>query len=129
MRAANPLVLNPREDSPAQIRSLQTQIERLTQILQGRVAFGVGTDGISGQNMSGEFQQFTSHATPDTEFTVNHTLGSIPQGYLILWQDLAGSLYQSPTSGTDWTSTQIFLKSAGSSVTYLIFLVKKGQVE
>ena len=125
MRVANTLVLNSNRPVPEQIRDLQTQIQKLFDCLQGRVSFGVGTDDIDGQNISGQFQQFTSDGSANTEFNVAHTVGSIPLGYIILWQDKTGTLYQGPSTGTTWTSTQVSLKSTGTSVTYLVFLVKK----
>lgn len=126
MRVANTLVLNEKRPLQLQIRDLQTQIDKLFTVLQGRVNFGTGVDGVDGQNIAGQFQQFTSSATPDAENTISHTVGSIPTGYIILWQDKAGSLYQSPTVGSDWTSTDIYLKCSVASVTFLIFIVKKG---
>lgn len=126
MRLANTLVLNEKRQLQEQIRDLQVQMDKLFTCLQGRVSFGTGVDGIDGQNISGQFQQFTTSATPDAENTIAHTVGSIPTGYIVLWQDIAGTLYQSPTSGTDWTSTNIYLKCNVASVTFLIFLVKKG---
>ena len=126
MRSANTLVLNSKLPMEQQITILQKQIDKLYYMLQGRVALGTGTDGVNGMNISGQFQQFTTSATPDAENTIPHTVGSVPLGYEILWQDKAGSLYQSPTNGTDWTSTDIYLKCSVASVTFLVFLHKKG---
>lgn len=109
------------------LRDLDDDIKNLSFFTQGRVSFGTGTDGDRGQNMSGEFQQFTSDATPNTEFNVAHTIGSIPIGAIIMHQDKAGHLYQGPTTGTNWTSTQVSFKSDVASVTFNVFLVKKGE--
>lgn len=92
--------------------------------LNGRIRLGAATDGTNGENVAGQFQQFTSHATPDTEFAVAHTLGSVPVGYLLLWQSKAGQFYQGPSTGTAWTATNIYLKNTVASVTASIFLVK-----
>jgi hypothetical protein len=92
--------------------------------LKGRIRFGTGTNGDRGENISGEFQNFTSDASANTEFSVTHTLGAVPIGAIVLWQDKSGSLYQGPTTGTNWTSTTIYFKSAGTSVNYLVFLLK-----
>ena len=126
MRAANTLILNTNRPLQEQIWNLQTQIDKLFHVLQGRVSFGTGVDGVSGQNVDGEFQQFTTSGTPDAENTVGHTIGSVPLGYLVLWQDKAGSLYQGPATGTAWTSTNIYVKCDIATVTFLVFLVKKG---
>ena len=92
--------------------------------MQGRVRFGDGTDGNNGENISGQFQDITSHASANTEFAVAHTLGVIPVGFIVLYQDKAGSLYQAPSTGTAWTATNIYLKSDVSSLSAKIFLLK-----
>ena len=128
MRASNTLVLNEHRPASEQIRILQLQIDKLYQVLQGRVSFGVGTDGINGQNISGQFQTYTSNATPDTEDTIAHTIGSVPLGYIVFTQNKAGSLYGTASLGTAWTSTNIYVKCSVASVAFLLFLVKKGSV-
>jgi hypothetical protein len=92
--------------------------------MQGRVRFGTGADGARGENIQGEFQLFTTSATPDAENTVAHGLGAIPVGYIICHQSKAGSLYQGPTTGTNWTATNIYLKCDVASVIFLVFLLK-----
>ena len=131
-KVANLQVLN--EDLPLQqqIRILQENLDFLFAVFQSRVRFGDGTDGFAGENISGEFQEFTSDATPDTEFSVNTATdgtfqqaeGSVPVGRIILWQDKAGSLYQGPTTGTAWTNTTVYFKCDVASVTFLVFLIK-----
>lgn len=126
MRLANALVLNERLPIPEQLRTLQRQIDNLYQAVQGRISFGTGVDGTQSGNIEGEWQEFTSDAMANTEFSVTHTIGSIPLGYIIVAQDKAGSLYQMDDTGTAWTSTTIYLKCSVASVTFLTFLVKKG---
>lgn len=126
MNVTNSLVLNEKQEVAEQIRILQQSIQKLYVCLQGRVSFGTGVDGSQGQNMQGEFQQFTTSGTPDAENTIAHTLGSVPIGFIVLWQDKAGSLYQSPTSGTDWNTSSIYLKCNVASVTFLIFIIPAG---
>ena len=104
--------------------SLDDDMKRVMLLSQSRIRFGDGTDGEIGENMAGQFQQFTSHATPDTEFAVTHTVGAIPRGVLIMWQDKAGSVYQGPTTGTNWTSTNVYLACDVASVTFNVFLLK-----
>jgi len=114
--------LSTREDKTNQYdKNLDADISSLFTALHGRVRFGSGTDGDRGENISGEFQVFTSNATPDTEDTVAHTIGAVPVGYIVLKQDKAGSLYD---SGTAWTSTNVYLKCSVASVTFTIFLLK-----
>jgi len=106
------------------ISDIDSDVNNLVIGSQGRVRFGDGVDGARGENMSGQFQLFTSDATPDTEFSVTHTLGAIPVGRIIFHQDKAGSLYQGPTTGTNWTSTTVSFKCDVASVAFLVFLIK-----
>lgn len=92
--------------------------------LHSRLRFGSGTSGDRGENISGEFLTFTTSATPDAENTTAHTVGSVPIGFIVLHQDKAGSLYQGPTTGTNWTASNIYTKCDVASVTFSIFLIK-----
>ncbi len=102
-------------------KSIDDDIRNIVTVFQGRVRFG---DGTNAENISGEFLSFTSDVSVDTEFSVSHSLGVIPIGYLIMYQDKAGSMYQAPTTGTNWTDSTIYLKCDVSSVTFSIFLLK-----
>lgn len=106
------------------IRQVDADFDSLFTCLQGRVRFGPGTSGNDGENVYGQWLTVTTSATPDAENTFAHTCGSIPIGYLVVWQDKAGSIYQSPTNGTDWTSQNIYLKCNVASVTFKLFLLK-----
>lgn len=107
-----------------QLRRNDQDMSNLFLAMQGRIRFGTGIDGDRGENISGEFQTYTSNATPDTEDTLAHTLGATPVGFIVLHQDKAGSVYQGPTTGTNWTSNNIYLKCDVASVTFLLFLIK-----
>lgn len=128
MRLANTQVLNVNLPLQEQINVLQTQINKLFVCLQGRVSFGTGVSGIDGMNIEGTWRTYTSNATPNTEDTISHTVGSIPLGYIVVSQDKAGSIFQQAGTGTAWTSTNIYVKCSVASVTFLLFLVKKGSV-
>jgi hypothetical protein len=103
------------------VRDMDFDIKRLFEAIRGRLRFGAGTDGAKGENIAGEFQVFTSSATPDAENTIAHTLGSIPLGYIVMKQDKAASLY---LGGTTWTTGNVYLKCSVASVTFTLFLVK-----
>lgn len=124
MKLANTIKLRTDIEFKDQVPVLQNNIDNLFRCLNGRVRFGRGTDGDRGENLAGEFQQFTSDGSANTEFSVTHTLGSVPVGYIILGQDKAGSLYQLATTGTAWTSSTIYLKCSVSSVTFKVFLIQ-----
>lgn len=106
------------------IRQVDQDLDSLFVCLQGRVRFGPGTSGNDGENIFGQWLQVTTNGTKDTEDTFTHTCGTVPVGYIIVWQDKAGSLYQGPSTGTAWTSTRIYLKCSVASVTFKLFLLK-----
>jgi hypothetical protein len=114
------------EDITSQIRRLNDDLTKVYEAFKGRIDFGTGVDGENGVNIAGQFQEFTTSATPDAENTIAHTVGSIPIGVIIMHQDKAGSLYQGPTTGTNWTATNVYLKCDVASVTFNVFLIKKG---
>lgn len=103
------------------LKVIDSDLANVILCLQGRVRFGTGEDGTDGENIYGEFQVFTTSATPDAENTIAHTLGAVPIGHLVVKQDKAGSLYSGTTT---WSSTNIYLKSNVASVTFTVFLLK-----
>lgn len=126
MRVANTFSWNKKSPVEPQIRTLQQNMDKIFTCLQGRVSFGTGDDGQQNGNIEGEWQEFTSDGTANTEFTLAHGIGSVPLGYMVVAQDKAGSLYQMHDTGTAWTATNIYLKCNVASVKFLVFLIKKG---
>lgn len=129
MIVANPLVFNEKKPLEEQMRILQRQLDKLFDAMQGRLSFGTGIALSRGQNIQGQFVSFTSHAVANTEFSVTHSLNSVPIGYILLWQDKAGSLYQGPATGTAWTGTAVYLKCSVASVTFSSFLIPQGAMQ
>jgi hypothetical protein len=112
-----------KQNQESYLKDIDADVKNLFFLSKGRVRFGDGNVGET-ENISGQFVDLTSHASANTEFAVAHTLGSIPVGFIVLYQDKAGSLYQAPTTGTSWTSTNIYLKSDVSSLSAKIFLLQ-----
>lgn len=114
------------EDDP-RYKQVDADLQNLFLITQSRVRFGDGTDGTNGENIAGQFQDYTSSGSIGTELSLAHTIGSVPVGVIILAQDLAGHLLGLPAGGggaTAWTSTEVFFTSDASSVTFKVFLIK-----
>lgn len=111
-------------EKEADITEVDKDLDRIYACLQGRVRFGPGTSGNDGENIFGQWVQITTNSTKDTETIFTHSCGSVPIGYLVVWQDKAGSLYQGPSTGTVWTNTTISLKCSVASVTAKLFLLK-----
>ena len=95
-------------------------LKNLFTLTQGRVSFGDGTDGNS-ENISGEFQVVSDTGAADTEFTVAHSLGAAPVGFLVTNIDAGGVVYD---SGTAWTSSNIYLKCSAANAAETLFLLK-----
>lgn len=91
---------------------------------QSRFRFGDSGNSLQGENISGLFRTFTSSATAGQEFGISHTIGSAPVGRIILWQDKPASLSQGPSTGTSWTSSNVYFTCDSASVTFNVFLVK-----
>jgi hypothetical protein len=125
MRLANTFHHNKNYNVDEQGRSLQQNLDKVFQCLNGRVSFGTGDDGMQNGNIEGEWQEFTT-ALADAEYTLAHGLESVPLGYIVVSQNKAGTLYQMHDTGTAWTSTNIYLKCNVASVKFLVFLIKKG---
>lgn len=116
-------LLNRRLPLQEQIAILEQQIGLIHENLY-RISFGNGVDGNLGENVDGIWQVFTTSGTPDAENTVPHGLGIIPRALINCGQDKAGSLYQLLTTGTNWDTTNIYLKCDVASVEFRIFILK-----
>lgn len=106
-------------------RDVNTDLNQVFLCLSGRVRFGGNntTKGI-GENIQGQFLTYTTNGTKDTEDTIAHNLDSIPVGYIVVSKNKAGDIYQQATTGTAWTSSNIYLKCSVASVTVTLFLLK-----
>jgi hypothetical protein len=102
-------------------QQLDSDVKNLFLLSQGRIRFGAGVDGERGENISGEWQTYTSNATPDTADSITHTLGSVPIGFIVVNLDKGAVIYD---SGTAWTTTTISLKCNTASTTATIFILK-----
>lgn len=61
-----------------------------------------------------------SSQAADAEFSIEHGLGIIPIGYIVISQDAAGSVYKSDVQ--PWDTSFIYLKaSAAMAIKVLIF--------
>ena len=100
---------------------LDDDINALFNLSHSRIRFGAGTDGSRGENVSGEFQVVADTGSANTEFSITHTMGAVPIGYLVTNIDKGAVIYD---SGTAWTTTQIHLKSTVANCAVTVFLLK-----
>lgn len=72
--------------------------------------------------ITGVFVSGTSPGTANTEFSITHNLGRIPQGYFVGGVNPPGILYQLAATGTAWTTTQIFVKATIVSMSFEVYI-------
>lgn len=120
MKIVKTFTYNENQNVESNVRRLEQDTTQLFEALKGRIRFGTGVDGDRSENLAGEFQVVTS-STANTEFAVAHGLGAVPIGYIVIKQNVAGSVYD---SGTTWTDENIYLKCSGASCTMTLFLLK-----
>ena len=102
-------------------RDVDRDLQNIVNCLTGRIRFGTVADGARGENMSGEWQVIADTGNIDTEFSVTHTVGAVPQGFLVTNINAGGVIYD---SGTAWTDTTIHLKCSAANAAVTIFLLK-----
>lgn len=59
--------------------------------------------------------------TANTVVAVSHTLGRVPQGYIVIKQNAAGSILTSELTNP-WTSTTIYLNASAAMTATLIIV-------
>jgi len=87
---------------------------------KGKIAFGSVVDGNHGENIEGEHQVIADTGDANTEFSVTHTLGRIPTGYLVTSNNKAAVVY---TGTTTWTSTTIYLRCDAANCAISVFII------
>lgn len=113
------------EDSSSWARDVNTDLNNIFLCLSSRIRFGPNNTATNiGENIQGQFITYTTNATPDTQDTIAHKLGSIPIGYIVVSKSKAGDIYQQATTGTAWTSNNLYLKCTVASVTVTLFLIQ-----
>jgi hypothetical protein len=100
--------------SDATINRLQIHLENLTNAINGGLSLKSGGALGRAGNLNGQLVEFTTPPNANTQFLVPHSLGITPEGYIVVLQNKAGSVYTSNFGG--WDSTSIFLKSDATSM-------------
>jgi hypothetical protein len=91
-------------------------------VLTGNISFGQ-TNLDPGKNTDTAYASGTSDVTLNTEFSVAHQLQRIPIGFIVITKNKAGDFYGTPTLGTAWTATTIYLKCSVASVAFKLLLL------
>jgi hypothetical protein len=108
--------------NPVSVTGLQGLIQavwqQIARVVNGSLTFGNPSAGPD--NIKGAWYDSTTPAGANTAFTVTHNLGYVPQGWIVLYQDKAASIYD---GGVTWTETTISLKCNTSSVHVRLFVI------
>lgn len=92
-------------------------LKDLAWVINGRLGFG---DGVSRDNIVGEWISFTSSATPGAENTIAHNLGVVPCGFILMMPPQSGTVNKGTTA---WTTSNIYLTCSAASQSVTIFLL------
>jgi hypothetical protein len=101
-------------------QNIGVQLQRLEQIINGRLTFGSysgGPDNVMGVWVVAG----PSPATVGEEFAVQHNLGVVPEGFIVMRPPSAGVMNTSLVSA--WTTTHLFLTCTAPGAAAVIFVV------
>jgi len=76
-------------------------------------------DGKRAYNIDAVWVAYVSNSVADTEDTVSHSLGRVPLAAFVGLPDKNAVIYD---SGTDWTATDVYLKSTAATTTVNLLL-------
>jgi hypothetical protein len=90
---------------------------------RGNISYGGMTQsGLKTDNIDGAYGVISNSGLANIEFAVVHNLNRIPVGFHVINQSLAGSFYGTPTLGTAWTKTNIYIKCNTANVAATLFI-------
>jgi len=102
-------------------------IEELIMIINGNLdnqnftikglSLGPATDNELVGVLDAKYQTFLTSAVANEQETIEHGLERTPQGYIVISQDKAGSLYKGTSA---WTSAYLYVNSSTASTNYKI---------
>jgi hypothetical protein len=107
--------------TPAAVATLVSQMEAITNAVNGGISFGDGRQSTQLGNIDGQTVEFVTPSVADTEFEVPHGLGRVPIGRIVLAQNGDGFLKDSNRGG--WNKHHLFFKCSEAGVTFLVGLV------
>lgn len=115
LNSMNPTIVPAALQQQNQFSSVVTDITNLVTAVDGNITFN--------DNMAGIFVTFTT-TTANASNTVNHTLGSIPIGFIVTNINVGGVVYTS--TFTSWTSKTVTLFCSAANATVTVWLIAGG---
>lgn len=97
-------------------RDLLTGLGNWSLVLEAILNRGIALE----DNVDCVVVSYTSHATPDAESTVAHTLGKVPSYFIVASLDKGGVVYKGTTA---FTSTNVYLKCSVASAAVKLILI------
>lgn len=98
--------------------ALRKMWEEIARTIDGNLSLGTFDGGPD--NIAGAWYDGTTPVGANTDFTIDHKLGRIPQGWILINIDKAAILYKGITA---WTKSQIFLRCNTASTHVRLFVV------
>jgi hypothetical protein len=116
--------LNKAVQQLQQIVGFSTDITNLTTLVDGNLSFGDidGSPSTASDNMKSIILQGTSPVLVNTNFTLTHNLGKVPNGFVVLRKDQHADFFGDPSTGT-WNLTTIEIQCDTTLVSYTILVV------
>jgi hypothetical protein len=105
----------------ALIYDLGRYLRNVREAINGRLTFG---DGTNIDNIAGKWVNVTSHASGGTETVIQHDLGVVPIGMIMMLPPASGTVVRGATA---WSTTHIYLTFSANSQTARLFLVTPPQ--
>jgi hypothetical protein len=96
---------------------LRKLYEQLARTLNGLVSFG---NGITRDNIDGEWATVPNTGAANTDFTVTHNMLRLPIGYILMDADRAVSIYN---GSVPRTTTTITLRANVANASIVLFIV------
>lgn len=93
-------------------QELRTYLYDLATMLNGALKFS--------DNMNCQVVTVSDTGAANTEFTVTHTLKTVPIGFIVINNNKAGIVYD---SGTAWTTAAVYLKCNTANCTVKLILL------
>jgi hypothetical protein len=99
------------------VQMIKNVYQNLAQAINGNLTFG---DGTNQDNFDGSWININTPVTPNTDFTMNHNLGRIPAGYIVMEKNAACDVY---TGSVVATKTAITLRATVAGVAIRLFII------
>lgn len=101
--------------------STTSQVTGLLALVNGNLSFGDFATGQATGNLNTDLIGGTSPVTPNTPFTLSHTLGQVPNGFVAGQKSAAADFYGIATTQA-WTDTDITILCDTASVDFVILV-------